>query len=175
MTGVRALTAEDAAAHTATLVALLQATVAAGASIGFHPPVSFADARAYWHGIVAGVAAGERVLIAAFDGERAVGSVQVALESRDNGRHRGEIQKLMVLPEARGRGLGSALMAAAEDAARRAGRTLLVLDTREGDTAERLYRRMGWTEAGRVPGYVREADGSHSATIYFYRQLDADS
>ena len=39
-------------------------------------------------------------------------------------------------------------MARLEQEARSAGRTLLTLDTRAGDAAERLYRAMGWHEAG---------------------------
>ena len=42
-------------------------------------------------------------------------------------------------------------MAAAEDAARQAGRRLLVLDTLAGGEAEPLYRSLGWVEAGTIP------------------------
>lgn len=34
---------------------------------------------------------------------------------------------------------------------RRAGKTLLFLDTRQGDAANAVNRALGWTEAGRIP------------------------
>jgi ribosomal protein S18 acetylase RimI-like enzyme len=115
--------------------------------------------------VQAAVHEGERVVLAAVDGRGTVlGTGQLALEARANGRHRAEVQKLMVAPAARRRGIARALMLALEDAARAAGRTLLVLDTREGDAAAALYAALGWTLAGRVPGYVLERDGTYTAT-----------
>ena len=69
-----------------------------------------------------------------------------------------EVQKLLVHPAARRRGLARALMLRAQQEAARAGRNLLTLDTRAGDAAENLYRAMGWQEAGRIPGYALNAD-----------------
>ncbi len=82
--------------------------------------------------------------------------------------------KLMVHREFRGRGLGRLLMQAAEDEARlRHGRTLLVLDTRRGDISERLYRSMGYVEAGVIPGYARSSGptGELHDTVIFYKHL----
>ncbi len=45
-------------------------------------------------------------------------------------------------------------MRAAEDAAREACKTLLVLDTVTGGDAERLYTRLGWQRSGVIPGYA---------------------
>jgi ribosomal protein S18 acetylase RimI-like enzyme len=166
------LRADDVAARLDALAALLVATVDDGASIGFHAPLAAADAARYWRGVQAAVHEGERVVLAAVDGRGTVlGTGQLALEARANGRHRAEVQKVMVAPAARRRGIARALMLALEDAARAAGRTLLVLDTREGDAAAALYAALGWTLAGRVPGYVLERDGTYTATLIFYRAL----
>ena len=62
-------------------------------------------------------------------------------------------------------------MRAAEDAARAAGKTLLVLDTASAE-AERLYERCGWTRVGVIPGYALDPDGTPCDTTYFYRRLD---
>ena len=168
----RALAGDDVDRLLARLAALLIDTVADGASIGFHAPLSDGDAADYWRGVRADVARGDRVLVGAFDAAGAlVGTGQLALERRPNGRHRAEVQKLMVDPAARRRGAARALMAALEREARAAGRTLLVLDTREGDAAAGLYRALGWELAGRIPGYVRERDGTTTATLLFYRAL----
>ncbi len=68
----------------------------------------------------------------------------------------------------RGRG-GRAMMASMEQGAK-AGRSLLVLDTRVGDAASRLYRQLGYQEAGRS-AFARSADGTLAATLFFYKQL----
>jgi hypothetical protein len=63
-------------------------------------------------------------------------------------------------------------MRAAEDEARRIGRTLLTLDTETGSAAERLYTRLGWTKYGEVPAYAMRADNrSRDAASFFYKTL----
>jgi hypothetical protein len=64
------------------------------------------------------------------------------------------------------------LMAAIEAEAARDGRTLLVLDTKEGSFAEGFYERLGWSRSGRIPGYVRDESGRFHAQILFHRRLD---
>ena len=78
---------------------------------------------------------------------------------------------MLVHRRARRRGIGAALMRAAEDAARDSGKSLLVLDTASGD-AERLYARMGWTLVGIIPDYALWPDGGLCSTSVFYRKLD---
>lgn len=155
----------------ADLIALLCDSVNHGASVGFLPPLSEAEARAWWETTLAEVTGGERVILAARDSTGIVGCVHLALPGKPNAAHRAEVQKLLVHTRARRQGLGEALMQAIEAEAAARGRTLLVLDTREGDDAPRLYRRLGYIEAGVIPGYALEADGSASGSIFFYRDL----
>ena len=82
---------------------------------------------------------------------------------------------MLVHRSARRQGLGERLMRAAEDAARAAGRTLLVLDTVTGSTAERLYERLGWTSFGIVPGYALFPDGRPCDATFFYKALSGDA
>jgi ribosomal protein S18 acetylase RimI-like enzyme len=146
-----------------------------GASVGWLPPLGTDEADAYWRTVEAAVAAGTRVLLAARDGEGAlVGSAQLALETRPNGRHRAEVTKVMVLGAARRRGIGRALMDALAAQARRCGRTTLVLDTRAGDASERLYAVTGWTRAGTIPEYARSAGGALDASAFYYRLLEPE-
>src|SRR5204863_8169810 len=84
-----------------------------------------------------------------------LGTAQLDLCTRPNGRHRAEVVKVIVHTKARRRGIGRALMLALEDEARRQGRGTLVLDTRRGDPAERLYAGVGYTLAGVIPAYAR--------------------
>jgi len=63
-------------------------------------------------------------------------------------------------------------MLALEARAQSGGFTLLTLDAKRGEVAERLYRQMGWTHVGVIPGYALNADGSGpSDTVIFYKDL----
>jgi len=46
-----------------------------------------------------------------------------------------------------------------------------VLDTRQGDNAERLYRTLGYHEAGVIPAYAQSASGTLESTVIFYKIL----
>ena len=151
------------------LARVLVDCVEGGASIGFMWPFSQADARAFFEGVAAEVERGNRLLLAAFDGDELVGTVQVILTLPPNQPHRGEITKLLVHRSVRRRGVAQQLMERAEDEARREGKTLLVLDAVTGDDAERLYARLGWTKVGVIPGYALYPDGRACATTYFWK------
>lgn len=167
------LNALDATERLAELHALLRDAVEHGASIGFTLPLSVAEVRAYWEGVIAQVAAGDKVLAVALDDAgRAVGTAQLALERRSNGRHRAEVQKVMVRHDARGRGHGAALMRAIEAEARRQERTLLFLDTSVGAAgAEEFYLRLGYVRCGGIPDYAANPDGTLAANAIFYKRL----
>jgi hypothetical protein len=62
-------------------------------------------------------------------------------------------------------------MASAEDFARDARKTLLVLDTASGGDAARLYARMGWVRVGSIPDYALWPDGRLCDTTIFYKRL----
>jgi GNAT superfamily N-acetyltransferase len=146
--------------------------VEGGASVSFMLPMSRAKAEAYWNSTSASVARGERVVIAAEDANGSiVGTVQVIWAQPENQPHRGDIAKMLVHRRARGRGVGAALLAAAERSARSAGRTLLVLDTVTGSDAERLYVRQGWERCGEIPNYALWPDGRPCATTIFFKLL----
>ena len=155
------------------LAALLIETVASGASVGFAHPLSRADAERYWEGVVDDAAQGGVVVLAACAGDRVVGSVQLCRSRYPNGRHRGEVAKLMVQPSMRRRGIGGALLGALEAAARDIGLTLLFLDTQVGSAAEALYAQAGWTRAGVIPRFAYRPDGGGpDGTALWYRELD---
>jgi GNAT superfamily N-acetyltransferase len=156
----------DAAAHREALAGLLVDSVAGGASVGFLDPLGLAAARQWWEAELP-----EGVTLLALEGGRVVGCVRLVPAHLPNSAHRAEISKLLVHSDARGRGLASALLSAAEDEARRLGRMLLILDTQTGSDAEHLYRRRGWTEVGRIPDYAGAPDGSLVATTIFCKQL----
>lgn len=160
------------------LIDLLVAVVDGGASVGFLPPMAREEAGAFWAGVIQ---PGVLLFVAGYPGHagapgdagapRIVGTVQLHLVLRPNGRHRAEVAKLLVHPGARRAGTGRALMRTAESAARADGRTLLVLDTREGDVSNLLYRALGYREAGRIPRFCRSAGGGLDATVIYYKDL----
>ena len=168
---IRVVDAQAATEILPGLAALLADAVNAGASLGFWAPLRPSRALAYWHDVRAEVEGGGVLLLVAEDEGGVAGSVQLELCGKDNGPHRVEVRKLMVLSSRRRAGVGRALMQAAEAEAKARNRTLLVLDTRTGDDSEHFYRALGYAPAGSIPGFVREADGSASATTYYYRHL----
>ncbi|MBO0698628.1 MAG: GNAT family N-acetyltransferase [Zavarzinella sp.] len=171
MTVIERLSGSNAAAFRTGLVALLRDAVADGASVGFLHPVPEPDAIAYWEQVFADADAGRRLLIVARDGDRLLGSVQLSLPRQPNAAHRAEVEKLLVHTGSRRRGLGRALMLATEDAAAALGRHLLVLDTRAGDPAGRLYEQLGYVRAGVIPGYARASSGRLHGTAIYYHDL----
>jgi GNAT superfamily N-acetyltransferase len=162
--------AEVSASQIDELADVLHDCVHGGASVSFMLPFALDEARAFWQGVAAGVARGERVLIVAEAEGRIRGTVQLVLAQPPNQPHRADLAKMLVHRAARRLGLGAALLQAAEDAARQAGKTLLVLDTASPE-AERLYARGGWVACGRVPNYALLPGGGYCDTRYFYRAL----
>jgi GNAT superfamily N-acetyltransferase len=164
----RLLTVTEAQAQG--LAELLIDCVKGGASVSFMHPLSVAKALDFWHRVAEGVAQGERALLVAEDAGGLVGTVQLILDQPENQPHRADLSKMLVHRRVRRRGLGAALLRAAETLARDCGKSLLVLDTASGD-AERLYARLGWQRCGVIPGYALLPHGGLCDTTYFYRSL----
>ena len=155
------------------LAALLVDVVAGGASVNFVWPFERADGRAFFESkVLPGLRADTRVLLVARDDDgRVLGSVQLDCATPPNQRHRADVVMLLVCRAERRRGIARALMTAIEDEARRRGRSLLTLDTVQGSAAEPLYRALGWTPLGVVPGYAVSPAGVPEPAIFFYKRL----
>ncbi|MEV2218033.1 GNAT family N-acetyltransferase [Streptomyces sp. NPDC050997] len=153
------------------LADLLVDTVDGGASIGFLAPLDRAAAVAWWKERAAAAATGRLAVWTAHDGDRVVGTVTLAYPDKPNSRYRAELVKLMVHRDARGQGLGRALLTVAEQAAIEEGVTLLHLDTETDSPAERLYRSAGWTKAGVIPDYAANPSGALRPTTLYYKHV----
>src|SRR5712692_2919645 len=106
---IELLDAEAAVRHQRARAELLEDAVDNGASIGFLTPLAPGEADAYWRTVVAAIRAGSRVLGVARDaGGALVGTAQLDLCTRPNGRHRAEAMKVIVHTRARRRGIGRA-------------------------------------------------------------------
>lgn len=168
---VRQVSAIELEPQLAALVDLLWDAVDAGASLGFLPPLADDEARAYWRSLLPELERGSRVLLAAFVGERLVGSVQLALSPWPSSPYRAEVQKLFVTTSLKGRGIGKLLLRSVHEAARQRGRSLLILNARLGDPAERFYRGQGYRQAGIIPGYSLGAAGERCDNLIMYREI----
>lgn len=168
---IRVLDPMESESAVGRLAVLLVACVDGGASLGHAAPMPRAAALAFWRARASLVARGERRIAVAWKDGRIVGCVMLDMGMPTTQAHRAEVKKLLVAPEARRDGIGTALMAAIEGEARRFGRTLLTLDARTGGEAERLYRRLGWTVAGSVPGFAVGPDGAAHGQSQLYKVL----
>lgn len=144
--------------------------VEGGASVSFMQPMTREKALRFWRGVAQSATRGERVLLVAEEEGKVLGTVQVVLDQPENQPHRGDVSKMLVVRAQRKRGLGEALMRAAEAAAIASGKTLLVLDT-ASDAAMRLYERCGWQRVGTIPDYALLPQGGYCDTVYYYKRL----
>lgn len=171
MIEIRVLGAAEASHHVGALADVLVDCVEGGASVSFMAPFSKREAESFFEKVVEGVERGERILLAAFIDLKLVGTVQVLTATPPNQPHRADIAKLLVHRSARGQGIGARLMERAEEAARLAGKTLLVLDSVTGGDGERLYMRLGWNVVGVIPNYALFPDGRFCDTTVFWKAL----
>jgi GNAT superfamily N-acetyltransferase len=153
------------------LARVLHDCVAAGDSVSFLSGLSLEEAQEYYEALVPEVEQGTRVVLAAYEGDELVGSVQFVHAWPPNSRYRAEVTKLVVHPTARGRGIGRGLMERVEQEALADRKTLLVLDTVSGSIADGLYQRLGWTRFGIVPRYAQDPGGTPCDAAFFYKHL----
>lgn len=146
---------------------LLKTVVNDEASIGFLPPLEQKEATNYWQTVLAP----EVILYVAKINNEVAGSIQLHLVTKPNGIHRAEICKLMTHPNFRRNGIGRLLMQKAEERAKQEKRSLLVLDTREGDPSNRLYKSLDYQEVGKIPEYAISPNGELDATVIYYKMI----
>jgi GNAT superfamily N-acetyltransferase len=167
---VRRVTTPDDAMIDA-LVDVLTDCVDGGASVSFMQPLTRERAATFWRRVADDVRDGRRALLVAEDDQGVCGTVQLIFDLPENQPHRADLAKMLVHRRARRRGLGAALMRAAEQAARDSGKTLLVLDAVTDGDAARLYARLGWVRVGDIPNYALFPQGGYCSTTYFYKSL----
>ncbi|GII58590.1 N-acetyltransferase [Planotetraspora thailandica] len=165
------LAPDDFPATVKSLADLLVDVVAGGASLGFRFPFRQEEAAAWWRTQQPAVSDGTMTIWVAHGPGGVVGTISLVVDRKPNGRHRADVIKLMVHPDARGQGLARALLATAEQAAAQAGVTLLLLDTVTGSAADHLYEGAGWTRFGIVPDYATDPGGTLEDCSFFYKQL----
>jgi len=155
----------------AALARLLSEAVESGDAVSFLSPFPPDSAAAWWRNVLANADPRAIFLVARHEGE-IVATVQLHPAWAPNQPHRAEIAKLLVRRDWRNAGLGELLMREIEERAADAGFRLLTLDAKRSGAADRLYRRLGWIEAGVIPRFALDPDGRtpHDA-VFFYKEL----
>lgn len=169
--GIEMLDIAAAEAGAVRLADVLVACVDDGASVSFLAPLARERARDFWLRAARDVGIGRRVIAAAWRDGVMIGVGMLNLAVPENQAHRAEVEKVLVHPSARRRGVGRLVMRTLEHAACDCHRTLLTLDTGAGSAGEALYRAEGWIEAGRIPNYARDGRGSLHPTVVFWKSL----
>lgn len=101
-----------------------------------------------------------------------MGYVCLMMPASETGPFRGEVNKLMVSPRHRRKGVARRVMEKLEEVGRERGRTLLILDTTIGLPAEQVYPKLGWKEWGVLPNYgISPEDGRLVDERFFYKDL----
>ncbi|KAF5370909.1 hypothetical protein D9615_009802 [Tricholomella constricta] len=144
--------------------------------VAFVSPLDPNKVIQYWEERAAEVEAGSRVTVFALsgDGKELAGFVSLNQTMTQTQPFVGSIEKLLVSPNHRRRGVARAVMEAIERIAEERGRTVLTLHTEEGSPAELMYPRLGYLEFGRIPTFMvsphtRELKGD----VGFYKILSS--
>lgn len=154
------------------LVNVLYKCVLGGASVGYtDAEAQINEMRNYWIDVNHSLSTNSFKLISAELDNQIVGVVGLELCAKPNGKHRGEICKLLVLPEYRRKGLARKLMQEAEQVAWNLGLRLLTLDTNTKGITVSLYNSLGWQISGEIPDFAQSVGGIlESTTIMFKRK-----
>ncbi|MFD7958917.1 GNAT family N-acetyltransferase [Streptomyces ardesiacus] len=146
---------------------ILAGLVSKGAALGWVEPPSRDEVAELLGNVVSAVQAGDAALRAAYLEGRLVGLGYWLRYARPTHRPHADLEKIAVDAAVHGRGVGRALAAALIADAREVGIEVLTLDAR-GDNANalHLYRSLGFTEYGRLPGFVAVGERRYDKVFY---------
>jgi ribosomal protein S18 acetylase RimI-like enzyme len=151
-----------------------EAAIAEGGGFGWVAKPPRETLEKYWRGFL--LVPGRSLFVARLDGVIA-GSAQLIRPPRNNEAQAfsAQLTSSFVAPWARGHGLARGLLAAVEQAARRAGIAILNLDVRDTQQAAiQLYEAAGFTRWGTHPAYARVAGRIVPGHYYFKRLIAED-
>ena len=145
MVEIRCLTAGEGRQQIAALAGVLLDCVEGGASVSFMASLSKAGAESYFEDVVAGVQAGDRILLAAFFDYKLEGTVQILISMPPNQPRAssGCCQTTGSCGRLAGRASAADSWKKSKEVSRQAGKTLRVLDTATGNRAQRSDVHLG--------------------------------
>lgn len=149
----------------------------AGGAVGFVSPTSPAAVWPTAESAFARIRDGRDDLVVAYDreprgGGEPVGFAFLGTNEWALARHWGRVQRLQRHPSARAQGVGGALLAEVEAAARDRALDRLVLTVRGGTGREGFYLDRGFRLEARLPGRIRTPDGD-AEELHMSKALDA--
>ncbi|WP_326600659.1 GNAT family N-acetyltransferase [Streptomyces sp. NBC_01803] len=156
------------------LATLWADVVNAGGAVGFLPTVTPDDVRPALRRHLVGMAEGTtRLLVAATERGRPVGTAFFSLNAHPLMRHWVWLKTVMIHPDRQGAGAGRELMAAAASAAQRIGPEIcgIRLTCRGGLGLERFYAACGYRETGRVPGAIKVGENDFRDDVTMWLPL----
>lgn len=101
------------------------------------------------------------------------GEAAVGFSLSRTGFEEEELLLFGVVPEYRGRGIGSAILRSLATAARSRGAERLLLEMRRDNPAERLYRAFGFSAIGERKAYYRQPNGNRIDAITYAAQISS--
>ncbi|KRV50897.1 acetyltransferase [Wenjunlia vitaminophila] len=143
----------------------------ADGAVGFVPPVAEDDVRPTAEKHFAAMAAGRTRLLAAWDGDKLVGTAFFSFNDHPLMTHWCWLYTVMLHPSRQGEGEGSRLLREAERQGRRMGLESFRLTCRGGTGLERFYASVGYREVGRVPAAIRVAPGDDRDDVMMWLDL----
>ncbi|MEH1058056.1 GNAT family N-acetyltransferase [Micromonospora sp. CPCC 206171] len=145
---------------------IVREVVVAADTFVYDPGLTEESARAMW------VEAPPGVTVVAVDGDRVLGTAKIGPNKPGPGAHVATAS-FMVSADARGRGVGRAMVEYALDWARRQGYAAMQFNAvAESNTwAVELYRRLGFTVIGTVPEAFALPDGKRVGLHIMHRFL----
>ena len=163
---LRTLSRDDILHHLPALSEILASCVNGGASVSFMLPFAPQTAITFWQRTADSVAAGERIVLAAFDAEERATYHQSTGKPAPSSGCRQIIGSPKCPPPGDRPGVderaGAHCPAGKEDGAG-AGHG----DRQRGE----FYARCGWEKVGEIPRYALMPDGEMTATSLFYKFL----
>lgn len=158
------------------LVVCWVAVTNAGGAVGFVPPVTPEDVRPLAERTLARVAEGLDHLVVLREPAGRL-AAWLILESRGLAlsAHWRTLKRVQVHPDLQGRGYGTVLVRAAEQAARERGLEALHLTVRGGTGTDAFYRRLGYVQVGRIPRALRLAPGDVRDELYLVHDLRGEA
>ncbi|EFX03268.1 gcn5-related n-acetyltransferase [Grosmannia clavigera kw1407] len=100
-----------------------------------------------------------------------VGAVMLRSHPAETSHHVAAVELLLVNPRERQKGGERLLLAAVEQQAVAAGRTLLTAETDADSPAALTFAELGFVEAGRIPGFVVRPSGEKRDQLVLYKNL----
>lgn len=142
---------------TGVVAELLDAAAAASACRKLAELATAEGEKAVLADLAATIATGRALALAGWSEGQLAGFARLDLPAT-GAAERAVLSSLIVASAERRKGLGRALLSAAEGAAHAAGRGVLVAQCPQGGIGERFLRRLGWWAVGSIPNLAGSAD-----------------